>query len=54
MSDTEQTELSLSQAWQENRLPILALALCFVVSHMLAMYLVPAYEEAEVQAFENP
>ena len=54
MSDTEQTELSLSQAWQENRLAILALALCFVVSHMLAMYLVPAYEEAEVQAFENP
>ena len=54
MSDTEQTELSLTQAWQENRLPILALALCFVVSHMLAMYLVPAYEEAEVQAFEDP
>ena len=54
MSDTEQTELSLSQAWQENRLPIMALALCFVISHMLAMYLVPAYEEAEVQAFENP
>jgi len=54
MSDTEQTELSLSEAWQEDRLAILALALCFVISHMLAMYIVPAYEEAEVQAFENP
>ena len=54
MADEEQTELGLSEAWQENRLAVMGLALCFVISHMMAMYLVPAYEEAEVQAFENP
>jgi len=54
MSDVENTEIPLSQAWRENSLAILALGLCFLVSHMLAMYLVPAYEEAEVQAFEDP
>jgi presenilin-like A22 family membrane protease len=54
MPDEKQTELGLSQAWQENRLAVMGLALCFVVSHMMAMYLVPAYEEAEVQAFEDP
>jgi len=54
MSDVENTEIPLSQAWRENSLAILALGLCFFVSHMLAMYLVPAYEEAEVQAFEDP
>ena len=47
-------EQSLSEAWNENRFPILALALCFVVAHITAMYMVPAYEEAEVQAFEDP
>ena len=54
MSDVENTEIPLSQAWRENSLAILALGLCFLVSHMLAMYLVPSYEEAEVQAFEDP
>ena len=54
MSDVENTEIPLSQPWRENSLAILALGLCFLVSHMLAMYLVPAYEEAEVQAFEDP
>ncbi len=53
MSDN-QTEESLSEAWNENRFPILALALCFVIAHITAMYMVPAYEEAEVQAFEDP
>ena len=53
MSDNE-TEQSLSEAWNENRFPILALALCFVIAHITAMYMVPAYEEAEVQAFEDP
>ena len=41
MSDVENTEIPLSQAWRENSLAILALGLCFLVSHMLAMYLVP-------------
>ena len=54
MSDVENNEIPLSQAWRENSLAILALGLCFLVSHMLAMYLVPSYEEAEVQAFEVP
>ena len=54
MADEKQTELGLSQAWQENRLAVMGLALCFVISHMMAMYLVPAYKEAEVQAFEDP
>ena len=54
MSDVENNEIPLSQAWRENSLAILALGLCFLVSHMLAMYLVPSYEEAEVQAFEDP
>ena len=54
MSDVENTEIPLSQAWRENSLAVLALGLCFLVSHMLAMYLVPSYEEAEVQAFEDP
>ena len=54
MSDVENNEIPLSQAWRENSLAILALGLCFLISHMLAMYLVPSYEEAEVQAFEDP
>ena len=54
MSDNEKAEQSLSEAWQENNIAILALALCFVVAHVTAMYLVPAYQEAEVQAFEDP
>ena len=54
MADEKQTELDLSQTWQENRLAVMGLALCFVISHMMAMYLVPAYKEAEVQAFEDP
>ena len=54
MSDNDGMEQSLSEAWNENRFPILALALCFVIAHITAMYMVPAYEEAEVQAFEDP
>ena len=54
MSDNKEPEESLSEAWKENSWPILALALCFVISHVTAMYLVPAYQEAEVQAFEDP
>jgi len=54
MSDSTEAEQSLSEAWKENNIAILALALCFVVAHVMAMYLVPAYEEAEVQAFEDP
>jgi presenilin-like A22 family membrane protease len=54
MSDSTEVEPSLSEAWEENKLPILALALCFVLSHVMAMFIVPAYEEAEVQAFEDP
>ena len=54
MSDVDNNEIPPSQAWRENCLAILALGLCFLVSHMLAMYLVPSYEEAEVQAFEDP
>ena len=54
MSDTKGTEQSLSEAWEENRLPIMALAFCFVISHVIAMFIVPAYQEAEVQAFDNP
>ena len=54
MSDSTEAEQSLSEAWKENNIAILALALCFVVAHVTAMYLVPAYEEAEVQAFEDP
>ena len=54
MSDNEKAEQSLSEAWKENNIAILALALCFVVAHVTAMYLVPAYQEAEVQAFEDP
>ena len=54
MSDSTEAEQSLSEAWKENNIAILALALCFVVAHVTAMYLVPAYEEADVQAFEDP
>ena len=54
MSDSTKTEQSLSEAWGENRVPIIALAFCFVLSHVLAMFIVPAFEEAEVQAFEDP
>ena len=54
MSDSTEAEQSLSEAWKENNIAILALAMCFVVAHVTAMYLVPAYEEAEVQAFEDP
>ena len=54
MSDGTEAEQSLSEAWKENNIAILALAMCFVVAHVMAMYLVPAYEEAEVQAFEDP
>ena len=54
MSDNEKAEQSLSEAWKENNIAILALALCFVVALVTAMYLVPAYQEAEVQAFEDP
>ena len=54
MSDATEVEQSLSEAWEENKLPIIALAFCFVLSHVLAMFIVPAYEEAEVQAFEDP
>ena len=54
MSDSTEVEQSLSEAWEENKLPIIALAFCFVLSHLLAMFIVPAYEEAEVQAFEDP
>ena len=54
MSDSMEAEQSLSEAWSESRFPILALALCFVIAHLTAMYMVPAYEEAEVQAFEDP
>ena len=54
MTDSTEAEQSLSMAWEENRIPIIALAFCFILSHMLAMFIVPAYEEAEVQAFEDP
>ncbi len=54
MSEREEPEISLLEAWRENNFPILALAFCFFISHMLAMFLVPSYEEAEVQAFEDP
>ena len=54
MTDRAEAEQSLSIAWEENRIPIIALAFCFILSHMLAMFIVPAYEEAEVQAFEDP
>ena len=54
MSDSAEPEQSLSEAWQENSFPIVALALCFVISHVVAMFLVPSYEEADVQAFEDP
>ena len=54
MSDSMEAEQSLSEAWEENKIPIIALAFCFVISHLLAMFIVPAYEEAEVQAFEDP
>ncbi len=54
MSDSTEVEQSLSEAWEENKFPIIALAFCFVLSHILAMFIVPAYEEAEVQAFEDP
>ena len=54
MTDSTKAEQSLSMAWEENRIPIIALAFCFILSHMLAMFIVPAYEEAEVQAFEDP
>ena len=54
MSDSVEPEQSLSEAWQENSFPIIALALCFVISHVVAMFLVPSYEEADVQAFEDP
>ena len=54
MTDSTEAEQSLSIAWEENRIPIIALAFCFILSHMLAMFIVPAYEEAEVQAFEDP
>ena len=54
MSDSYEPQQSLSTAWDENRIPIIALAFCFILSHMLAMFIVPAYEEAEVQAFEDP
>ena len=47
MSDSTKTEQSLSEAWGENRVPIIALAFCFVLSHVLAMFIVPAFEEAE-------
>ena len=48
MSDSTEAEQSLSKAWEENRIPIMALAFCFVLSHILAMFIVPAFEEAEV------
>ena len=48
MSDSTKTEQSLSEAWGENRVPIIALAFCFVLSHVLAMFIVPAFEEAKV------
>ena len=54
MSDSTEAEQSLSKAWEENRIPIMALAFCFVLSHILAMFIVPAFEEAEVQAFDDP
>lgn len=54
MSGGPKVEQSLSIAWEENRIPIIALAFCFIISHILAMFIVPAYEEAEVQAFEDP
>ena len=54
MSDSTKVEQSISEAWEENKIPIIALAFCFVLSHILAMFIVPAYEEAEVQAFEDP
>ena len=54
MSDTTDEEINLSEAWQENSLAIIALALCFVISHVTAMFLVPAFREADVQAFEDP
>ena len=54
MSEESEKEIPLSEAWKENGFAIIALAFCFVISHILAMYLVPAYEEAEVQAFEDP
>ena len=54
MTDSTEAEQSLSIAWEENKIPIIALAFCFILSHMLAMFIVPAYEEAEVQAFEDP
>ena len=54
MSDSSKVEQSLSEAWGENKLPIMALAFCFILSHILAMFIVPAFEEAEVQAFEDP
>ena len=54
MSNSNEAEQNLSIAWKENRIPIVALAFCFVLSHILAMFIVPAFEEAEVQAFEDP
>jgi len=40
--------------WYSHRWPLLGLAGCFVVAQLLAMALVPSFDAAEMQAFEDP
>ena len=41
-------------SWSSHRWPLLGLAGCFVVAQLLAMALVPSFDAAEMQAFEDP
>ena len=41
-------------SWHSHRWPLLGLAGCFVVAQLLAMALVPSFDAAEMQAFEDP
>jgi len=40
--------------WWSHRWPLLGLAGCFIVAQLLAMALVPSFDAAEMQAFEDP